>query len=239
MLKITKTEVSSFLSLFTTQGLRAVFSSLGHSLKAHFRLIASAFLLIAFFMGSVLVIALKTGVEPSDLTRDLGGVLHLEPFIGCISYLGFFFWFGALTLSFLAYVLFKNGDSSSRAQMYGLASWITLLLSVDDVYQLHEIILPLTFGIPEAIFYAIYFLLTIIFIVRFHSQLIGEYFSLLVLSYTLFALSIVFDTFAEGQIPFATYVEDSLKLSGIITWFLFFWFSVTTDLKAGLSGRRN
>lgn len=239
MLKIRKTEMSSFLSLLTKQGMRAVMGSFVRSFLAHFRLIATACAIIAIFMGSVLVIAVKAGVEPSDLTRDLGGVLRMEPFIGSISNLGFFFWFGALTLSFLGYRLFQKGELSTRSNMYGLASMITLLLAVDDVYQLHEVILPVTLGIHEGVFYLVYLILTFAFIIRFHRELMGEYFALIVLAYLLFASSIAFDSLIEGRIPFSTYIEDTLKLSGIITWFLFFWFSVTDDLKTSLSVRRN
>lgn len=238
MLKTYKQDFFSFLSLFTVKGLQSVLHSLRTSFITQLGVILTSMTVIVLFLGIILVVSVKSGVEPSDLTRDLGGVLHLEPFIGCISYLGFFFWFGALTLSFLAFKLFKmDAGLSHKSPMYGLACWITLLLSLDDVYQLHEIIFPITLGIPENTFYIVYLFLTATFLIRFHRLLMGDYFALIAIAYALFAASIAFDMLVEGQIAFSTYIEDALKLSGIITWFLFFWFSVTKDFKSVMSHR--
>lgn len=208
-----------------------IFSSLLRSLKIHFRGVLRLLLLLGFFLGTLLVIAFKSGVEPSDLTRDYSGVYHLEPYVGLISYLGIFFWITALALSWFAWRILDGVEGKERESLFfWWSGLITLILAIDDLFQLHEIIVPEYLGWPERSFYFMYLILLSIYTIKFHRILLNQHVLIISLAYFFFAVSMTFDVLFE-MIPFGTYFEDCFKFSGIVLWAYYFIRFVNTEIR--------
>lgn len=228
---LTSADIAAVFKLFTKQGVLNLISILKESMLIHFRTIVKTLSFLALFLFSILVIAIKLHIEPSDITRDYGGVYHLEPYVGFISYMGIFLWCSAFTVNFVGWRLLRHRkDFELHSTFFFWSGVITLILVFDDLFQLHELIFPLYLGVPELAFYAGYFLVIGYYSIKFYRLLVNKYMILILLSTSFLALSIVFDLLFEG-IPFDTYLEDSFKLSGIALWAIYFGKYVLAELR--------
>jgi len=227
---------SSFVNhlkrILSAKGIRIIFSFFWSTFISNFKRISKIVIGIFIFLFSVLVIAMKLEIEPSDLSRDYGGVYHLEPYVGMLSSLGIFIWCASVTLCWFAwYFLRTQNKDSGRKNFFLVSGLITTIIAVDDLFQFHEIIVPDYFGIPEISFYIVYTLTLIVFNVKYINILMNRYFSILILGYSFLAVSILFDMFIEDHVPFGTYIEDGLKFVGISLWSFYFFKTVDMELR--------
>jgi hypothetical protein len=222
--------------IFSKEGIASVFINFWNTFKQNYLLVFKLGAIISFFLFVILVIAVKSGVEPSDLSRDYNGVYHLEPYVGVLSSLGIFIWCGTVTLCWFAWFFIRKREpDSGRKNFFLVSGWITSIIAVDDLFQFHEVIMPTYLGIPEITFYIIYFLTLIFFNIKYINTLMNRHFSLLVVCYFLLAFSIIFDVLFEDVVPFGTYIEDGLKLMGITFWSSFFFKTVLLELDGAVN----
>lgn len=222
---------SLFKQIFSKKGIQLIFQNFWDTSQSNFKRIIKIISAFAIFLFIILVIAVKSGIEPSDLTRDQNGVLHFEPYVGMLSSLGIFMWYVALVLCWFAwYFIRMNNPNSGRKNFFLVSGFITSIIAVDDLFQFHETILPDYLGLPEISFYIVYFIALFIFNIKYINALMNPHFSLLMNSYFFLAASIIFDVFFERTVPFGTYIEDGLKFIGIAFWSTFFFKTVLLEL---------
>jgi hypothetical protein len=230
-LSLSTVEVAAIVALLNKAGVVSIFRVLRNSVRLHYKLLSKAFIVIGVFLFSVLIIALKFGIEPSDITRDYSGVYHHEPWVGVISYLGIFLWCAALAVcGFTWRILRKIKTKEKYSVFFFWSGLITLILTLDDQFMLHEIVLPEYVGISEKLFYLFYLALITLYSFKFLTILLNQNVALIFLAYLLFAVSMTFDLFFEG-VPFDTYIEDSMKFTGITLWAIYFIKSAYGELQ--------
>ncbi|MFN0189051.1 MAG: hypothetical protein ACKVQV_10150 [Bacteroidia bacterium] len=221
--------------ILTKHGLLLIFNNFWLTLKSNFKSIFKIVFLFIVFLFAVLVIAVKSGIEPSDLSRDYSGVYHLEPYVGMLSSLGIFIWCASVTLCWFSwYFLRMRNPNSGRKNFFFVSGLITAIIAIDDLFQFHEIIIPDYFGIPEISFYIAYTLILIVFNIKYVNTLMNKNFSVLIASYFFLAISIVFDVFFEETVAFGTYIEDGLKFIGIALWSIYFFKTVLVELSGAI-----
>lgn len=226
---------STFKQIFSVKGVLLILLNFWLNFRSNFFKIVKLVTGLVFFLFITMVIAVKSGVEPSDLSRDYNGVYHLEPYVGMLSSLGIFIWCGSVTLCWFAWYFIKmRNPDSGRKNFFLVSGFITSIIAVDDLFQFHEIIIPDYLGIPEISFYIAYILILIYFNIKYINTLMNRYFSWLVVSYLLLAFSIFFDMALEDVVPFGTYIEDGLKLMGIAFWSTFFFKTVLLELDGSI-----
>lgn len=226
---------SIFKQMFSREGLLLICQNFWKTFRSNFNKIIKLFAAISFFLFVVLVIAVKSGVEPSDLSRDYNGVYHLEPYVGMLSSLGIFIWCGSVTLCWLAwYFIRMRNPNSGRKNFFLISGFITSIIAIDDLFQFHEIIIPDYFSIPEISFYITYIVTLFFFNIKYINTIMNRHFSLLIVAYFLFSSSILFDVVFEDRVPFGTYIEDGLKLMGITFWSAFFFKTVLLELNESI-----
>lgn len=99
------------------------------------------------------------------------------------------------------------------------------LLALDDLFMLHEEVLPVWLGIPELALYAVYGVLAAGF-TGFIRLLLETDFLLLGLAFSFFVLSVLTD---QGMLRFlfdvrgnaGLVIEDLTKMLGIVCWLVF------------------
>jgi hypothetical protein len=225
-----------FKQIFSKEGLLIIFNNFWSTFKLNYIGIIKIAFLFSFFLFAVMVIAVKSGVEPSDLSRDYNGVYHLEPYVGMLSSLGIFIWCGSVTLCWFAWYFIKiRNPNSGRKNFFLVSGFITSIIAIDDLFQFHEIIIPDYFGIPEVTFYVTYILTLIFFNIKYINTLMNRHFSLMIISYFLLAFSIIFDMVFEDVVPFGTFIEDGLKFMGIAFWSAFFFKTVLFELNGAIN----
>ncbi|MBK7966334.1 MAG: hypothetical protein IPK10_14330 [Bacteroidetes bacterium] len=156
---------SIFNQIFSKEGMLVIVNNFWNTLKLNFTYVVKLAAFFSIFLFGVLVIAVKSGVEPSDLSRDYNGVYHLEPYVGMLSSIGIFIWCGSVTLCWFAWYFIKiRNPNSGRKNFFMISGCITSIIAIDDLFQFHEIIIPDYFGIPEISFYITY-IITLIFLI--------------------------------------------------------------------------
>lgn len=222
--------------VFSLNGCKLILQNLIWSFKKNFKKIVQIVAAFSFFLFLILIIAVKTGVEPSDLSRDYSGVYHLEPYVGMLSSLGIFVWCASVTLCWFAWFFLRmRNPNSGRKKFFFVSGLITAIIAIDDLFQFHEVIVPDYLGIPEISFYILYVSVLIFFNIKYVNTLMNKNFSILVASYFFLGISIVFDVFLEEIIPFGTYAEDGLKFMGIVLWTTFFFKTVLVELNGAIA----
>lgn len=180
----------------------------------------------------VVTIRIVTGTAIPALTRDALQVLEAPPYIGIVSTIGGLIWSGtAAVCLFGAALLRRRGVAPEGARFLLAGGLVTLLLLLDDVFMLHDVVLPLHVGIPEPVVYLVNTLVVLGFLAVFRTAIGQTDFLLLALAFIGLGCSVGVDI-VDMLVPFGLrglfLVEDGAKLFGIVSWAGYF---VTVSLR--------
>src|SRR6185295_18176055 len=97
------------------------------------------------------------------------------------------------------------------------------LLTLDDLFMLHEYIYPDFLHVPQKVVYGIYAVGFLWYFIRFRLLIWKTGPLLLILSFVFFGLSTACDLFLEAyKDPWIWYWEDVPKFFGIVSWTAYF-----------------
>ncbi len=177
-------------------------------------------LLMAIFISTAKDISLDT------FTQDPNAQLNAPFYIGLFSNLGIMIWSASVTISFYgAYALGKGPDRSGQQFLF-MSALVTLLMTLDDLFQLHELVFPHYFSISENMVYLTYLNIYLIYFIRFRRQLLNSDFIALGIAFFFLGLSTIIDLLPL-PIPKDTFLEDAMKLLGAVSWLVYFSRAVT------------
>lgn len=172
-------------------------------------------------LGVVLLLHLWKGIPIGHLTRDPVHITKAPTYLGLLSYAGILLWSAAGAVCFFSATLLlapPREDPSTRSFLYA-SGFFTLLLTLDDLFLLHETVAT------EPLVYGAYVLLGVVYLLTFRNDILATDYLLLTLALGLFALSIAFDVWGVpvgGPYLDPYLVEDGVKFAGIVTWLLYF-----------------
>ncbi len=175
-------------------------------------------------IGIVFFVAVSTGVDFYDLTRDpFAGRAHDIPFYTSIlSNAGIVAWCVTATAQWFAAFIVRRIDPGSREGAFLVASgFLTAGLMLDDLLMVHERLGHLV----EAVVFGVYGLCAVAIVVRFRDIVLRGQWLLLGLALACFAMSIVLDsvvTAARLEVPYRVTLEDAFKMLGIAGWTYYF-----------------
>lgn len=173
-------------------------------------------------------LCLQRAVPVTVLLRDANSMAATGLFYqGALSHLGVLLWWAAAVVSAFTYVVLRRAPrqpervGGSRAFFLYL-SVFTAVLTLDDMFMLHEEALPNYVGVPEEAVYLSYGVLALGF-VRFLPVIFRTPFLLLALALGFFAFSVLTD---YGMLRFlfelpegaGLVIEDLSKALGIVSW---------------------
>ena len=166
------------------------------------------------------------------LAKDPSEVLNFPSYIGMLSNWGVLLWMTAAAICLFTAMVMRKSDASRQALRFILISGIlSFILAVDDLYRLHDWLLPRTLHIPERFFYYLYLIMMVSYFFAFLRQ-IHQY------EYLLFWISIALLAFSRRiflPIPFLNeYMTtgDMLKYFGIVFWLAFFYRTASREISA-------
>jgi hypothetical protein len=199
--------------------------------KYHYKDETITVLFKIFLPGVILLLLLiffsfLTRIDFGLLSRDVNGIFDAPPYVGMLSNIGCILWSFTVAVLFFTYVLLiKLGDLKKQSRFILFSGALSLLLLVDDMFLLHEYVMPVYLKFHDSIFYFIYGF-SVILIVYFYFRIILQSdFLLFISAFVLFALSAFF---SESQdyfnivIPYQHILEDGTKFLGILIWFIYF-----------------
>lgn len=181
-----------------------------------------AVLLFAFASGLVWIGSMN-GIAPSVLVRDPAAEFHFPFYAGLISYLGV-----AALIATAAVTGFASRLTLDQARLLGLVSFFSAILAFDDLFTLHEFVLPLILGVPEKVVYGVYAILFGLICLRVWAlrrtfAVSGFFVALMFLG-----LSVLLDIVKSGESQIY-WLEDALKIAGFGAWMIF-WMQVSAQL---------
>ena len=197
------------------------------SLSSQFRTITPV-LLISWLVTLLALLfaifaATRKGIPLDYLTKDPTAIMKAPFYLGFFSNFGIIVWSCAFSVCFITASRCMN-LTYLRQDFYFmiLSGFVTLLLTLDDLYQLHEYVFPQYFLIPENAVLLTYFNIILLWGIRFRKRMLQSDFLVLGLAFFFLGMSTIIKL-VPLPIPQDTFMKDAFKLFGSVTWFIYFF----------------
>ena len=171
------------------------------------------------------ILLLVLAVIQREVSLD---ILMLDPlraaeapfFYGALSNIGIVVWCVAASVClFIGLVVTRLEGFNEDAKYMLAAGVLSMVLMFDDLFMLHERVLPDRIGIPEPVVYLVYLLSVAWYLIRFRKALISTEPVILMSSLVLFAISMFSDiVLGKPETVLERIVEDGAKFLGIWLW---------------------
>lgn len=165
------------------------------------------------------------------LTRDPTQLSGRHPLVGAVSNLGALAWCTAAAVCLFTWTMVRRSDRSKLPTSFFLWSGLlSAFLLIDDLFRLHDDLLPFRVGIPENLVFAIYGAGLVVYVWRFREAILNT-------DWGIFALAVLFGGFSLAldvgeyftvagvrlRLPMHVLVEDAFKFTAIVTWAVYYW----------------
>jgi hypothetical protein len=158
------------------------------------------------------------GIPLSTLTRDPAAINNTEAYVGALSNLGIVLWSGAAAICLLCALILRGRPAMREAYGFYLSLGLfTLLLAMDDLYLLHEDVIPRFLRASQSLVYAAYMVIFSGLLLRFARHILGARYLLFGMALFFLALSVVSDILLPAS-ELESFFEDSAKFLGICFW---------------------
>lgn len=183
-------------------------------------------------VGFLLLISKKTYTPLWLLTREVSEAMYFPPYIGILSNLGGLIWMTTTTVCLFTAVLLNRTAVPFETRMFYLsAGLLSLVITVDDMFRLHDQVLLGVLGIREGFFYLLYLLSIIAFLGFFRRQILQR--DYLLLAAALFFFFMSRQLFIDiGFLDGSNASGDILKYFGNMFWLAFFYRAAAQELSA-------
>lgn len=189
------------------------------------RIFPAILISIAVSLGGATVtvfVADLTGNPIWKLAKDPAQVMEFPPYIGLLSNWDALLWMATATICLFASLVIKNNQASFRTYRFIFISGIlSFVLAIDDIFLLHDLVLPRLLDMPEFLFYFIYVLTLGMYILFFWRDISKYEYLLFIIAFILFGLSRGF--FLPRVLRGFETTNDMLKYFGIVFWLVFFY----------------
>lgn len=177
-------------------------------------------------LALMLGVAFQPWVAPGDLLRDPLAVAEMtdnccKVYFGAVSNLGIVLWMAGAAICLFAAAVIVTADRTDVMARFLLAGGLlTGFLGFDDLFLVHENVLP-AFGVPELVTYGAYGLLGLSYLVFFWRQIFANRFVMFGIAGTLLAISVTIDWVIHTDASWRILLEDGAKIMGITAWVSF------------------
>lgn len=180
--------------------------------------------LITFLSLLAGILASTVKEIPLDtLTKDPTAILNAPFYIGVFSNIGVMFWSGSVALCFFGAYRLSLIPAMQFQYYFMIASGcVSLILCIDDLFLVHEYIFPHYFAIGKNAVFLTYANLILIYLLYFRKMILETEYVILALAFCFMGLAAISKIFPL-PIPKDTFLEDSLKLFGIVSWFVYYF----------------
>lgn len=199
---------------------RNVISSNQTNLSKQIKIVVLTFLATIIPVTLIFIgFKLKTQQSLDLLTRDPLAISNANFYIGMISNIGILFWCACAAICLFSSVILRQNSRYRESRFLLFSGLLTSFLMLDDLFMLHELVLPVYLRISEYVVYAIYLGVVVSFFIKNIKAIKKTEFVILLAATGFLGLSIVCDTLISN-LPI--FVEDVFKFLGITSWFTYF-----------------
>lgn len=179
----------------------------------------------------VVQLSQATGHPLSRLTRDPAAIVRFPLYIGILSNIGIILWSATVGICLFASLNLRRSGTRGESLFFLCSGLLGLFLTLDDLFLLHEDLIPGTLGIAEKGYALGYGIVILGYLIIFWRSILASDYVVLFLSLAMFGLSIVIDT-KLNTTETTNFIEDGLKFLGILMWTLFFARSAHSALQS-------
>lgn len=206
------------------------------------RILPAVLISIALFMGGAAVtvqIARATNNPIWKIAKDTSEVTNFPPYIGLLSNWVALLWMATATICLFTTLVLRNNNVPFQKYNFLLVSGIlSFVLTIDDLFALHDRVFPSVFHIPEPFLYLMYIITLITYVIYFRRKILQYDYLLLVAAFFLIGVSreifIRIPYFLESMTA-----NDMLKYFGVIFWLAFFYSASSQEIKNMLEQKRS
>lgn len=191
-------------------------------------------------LGATLLLTASTQVTVRQLTQDPTTVLDGPFYIGALSNLGNVLWTASATVCLLTALALRSLIDAGWRRLLLVSGIFTVVLLVDDLFLVHDEILPRYAGISGELYGIAYVVGILAYLGGFRLRIAQTNWILLLAALVCFGISTVVDLgssrLSEIVAPsIVILAEDGTKILGIGTWLGYF---VSVSRQAIASGPR-
>ena len=187
-------------------------------------------------LSCVILLGIEYNVQLNHFTKDPVQIMDEPFYLGLFSNIGILFWCGSVVVCFFARALIPKTDEKKYIRTFLFFSGlVTMMLMMDDLFLLHEEVFPEYFLIPETGVFVIYSNILLLYVLLFRETIIKTDYVILGLGFFLIGAS-TFIKRIPMPIPEDTFLQDAVKLFGIISWFTYFLRLGYMEVKKAVQG---
>ena len=170
---------------------------------------------IGLFLLAMIGVFDLSGVQMTKLSRDPLQRLQLPVYLGLLSYLGVLAWCAASSIMLFAAFLIRRIDPDSiTARFLVWMGILAAILFLDDLFMVHDTIVPVHLHLPEMSFYIAYAVYMGLLLLQFWKLIVEQTeYELFLLAFVCFGFSVAIDI---DLIPGKIGTEDTFKMFGIM-----------------------
>lgn len=156
------------------------------------------------------------------LAKDAAEVIGYPAYFGLLASWSSMLWMATAAIClFTVAVIWRVSPDRAARRFLLFSGLLSLALAVDDLYLLHDRILPKLIGTSENVFYMLYLFLMIGYLIVFFRQIIRFDYILFWTAFFFLAFSRGFYNLVPSLREYYT-ANDMLKYFGIVFWLAFF-----------------
>jgi len=172
----------------------------------------------ACVLAGIGIFALLTGRRVWLFTTDPFVQGHLPFYAGIISQFAILMLCASAAICLFTVFSLPKKTATRKWRLFFLASCLfTALILFDDLFQMHKILFPEYFHVPESLVYSLYGIFSLMYVYYFRNQIVETEFLVAGLAFIFLGLALISDI-----IPFLprgnTAFSDGLKILGIVSW---------------------
>ena len=181
-----------------------------------------AYAITTAILSLVIFIGIENDIELDHFTQDPASIMDTPFYLGFFSYIGILFWCATVVVCLFTRSIIQEDASKQREKQFLLYSGlVSALLLFDDLFLLHEFVLPEYFSLPKNVVYLIYLNILLVYGILFRNELLKSEYIIIIIAAGLLGISQFVDSIPM-PLPEDSFLEDAVKLFGIVTWFTYY-----------------
>jgi hypothetical protein len=167
---------------------------------------------------------------------DLAATAEVSPFLGAVSTVGGMLWVSATAIALFSGRLLVRSQWVREGKFLIYFGLLSLLLAIDDIFQLHEKVLGQIPNLGQPLYLALYGGLALVFLYTQRGLIKGDHWLTFLAAIGFLAISAITDNLKDQSLHeillgsvgaektferFLYLLEDTAKLIGILLWLVY------------------
>jgi len=177
---------------------------------------------VVLALGGLALVRKFTGIPLPVFMEDPAATMETPFYVGIVSNVGILLWCASAAICFFcAAILLRDKDDRNRQTFFFCSGLMLSLLLLDDLFMMHESILPDYLGIPQNLVQASYVAMALLYVWRFWKMIFNAHHTMLFLAFGLLGFSVLCDV-VPFRVTAHLLFEEGSKLLGITSFLIYF-----------------